>query len=285
MKKPFKILFLILTFWSCSKSEKKLFSVSEPNGHRNEFLDMAESTNISPITDSLSYYLSIAELVQAEKVIYKNFGNIYQNENFKANVILRIGSKTGRDYKFIIRTFKKDGGIIDSYELAKWIEQDKQFCFGHINEKLIINKDCEDEKDVMKILIDGRIVSSLKESNDKFETEFESNFKEELKELEEMEKLNERKKVELTGDELQCPCCDYFTLGKRSEYEICQICFWEDDGIDINNINIHSGPNHITLKQGRLNFAKYGACDSTMVKNVINESERKKFKFEKRKIK
>ncbi len=121
---------------------------------------MAESTNISPIKDSLNYYLTTAEFVQAEKVIYKNFGEIYRNENFRTNMILRIGSKSGRDYKFIIRTFKKDGRIIDSYELAKWIEQDKEFCFGSINEQLIINRNCEAEKDVMQIANDGRIIAT-----------------------------------------------------------------------------------------------------------------------------
>ena len=30
----------------------------------------------------------------------------------------------------------------------------------------------------------------------------------------------------------QCPCCDYFTLGKRGQYDICLVCFWEDSGID-----------------------------------------------------
>tara|TARA_R110002126_G_scaffold100532_1_gene232107 strand:+ start:2589 stop:3092 length:504 start_codon:yes stop_codon:yes gene_type:complete len=160
MRYPIKILFLILTFGSCSTSEKKLFWISEPSNHRNDFLYMVESTNILPITDSLSYYLTTAEFVQAEKVVYKSFGKIYQNENFKTNVILRIGSKTGRDYEFIIRTFNKNGGIIDSYELAKWIEQDKEFCFGSINEQLIINRNCEGEKDIMQITNNGKIVAT-----------------------------------------------------------------------------------------------------------------------------
>jgi hypothetical protein len=38
----------------------------------------------------------------------------------------------------------------------------------------------------------------------------------------------------------------------------------------------------MTLREGRLNFVKFGACDSTMVKNVISEDQRKNFKFEKR---
>lgn len=29
-----------------------------------------------------------------------------------------------------------------------------------------------------------------------------------------------------------CPCCGFLTLGERSNFEICPVCFWEDDGQD-----------------------------------------------------
>lgn len=119
-------------------------------------------------------------------------------------------------------------------------------------------------------------------SKDTFDKEFDETYKDELKELEQMEKSDEWKKVEPRGNELQCPCCDYFTLAERGGYDICPICFWEDDGGDLDNLDEHSGPNHITLREGRRNFEKFGACDSTMVKNVISQSLREKFKLEKR---
>ena len=99
-----------------------------------------------------------------------------------------------------------------------------------------------------------------------------------------MEKSDDWKKVKPRGDELQCPCCDFFTLSEKGGYEICLICFWEDDGIDLTELDRHSGPNHITLREGRLNFEKFGACDINMVKNVISKNQRNKFKFEKRTI-
>ena len=92
------------------------------------------------------------------------------------------------------------------------------------------------------------------------------------------------KKAESKGDKFQCSCCDYFTLEERGGYEVCPICFWEDDGMDIDEADTHSGPNHITLREGRQNFKKLGACDSAMVKNILTKSERKKFKLEERKI-
>ncbi|MFI8189745.1 CPCC family cysteine-rich protein [Streptomyces sp. NPDC085946] len=29
-----------------------------------------------------------------------------------------------------------------------------------------------------------------------------------------------------------CPCCGFLALGERSTFEICSVCFWEDDGQD-----------------------------------------------------
>jgi len=26
-----------------------------------------------------------------------------------------------------------------------------------------------------------------------------------------------------------CPCCGYLTLPERGAYDICPVCFWEDD--------------------------------------------------------
>lgn len=51
-----------------------------------------------------------------------------------------------------------------------------------------------------------------------------------------------------------CPVCGYLTLNERNIFDICAICFWEDDGIDDFEENEDSGPNHMTLKEGRRIF-------------------------------
>ena len=72
----------------------------------------------------------------------------------------------------------------------------------------------------------------------------------------------------------QCPCCDYISLPERGDYLICPICFWEDDGQDLNQLNVPSGPNHgITLKEARENFKNFGACEKEMIKYVISKEE------------
>jgi hypothetical protein len=49
-------------------------------------------------------------------------------------------------------------------------------------------------------------------------------------------------------------------LGARGEYEICRICWWEDDGQDDPHADVfRGGPNHgYTLAQARENFQQFG---------------------------
>ena len=76
----------------------------------------------------------------------------------------------------------------------------------------------------------------------------------------------------------QCPCCDYISLPERGNYLICPICFWEDDGQDIDELDESSGPNHgITLREGRSNFKKLGACEESMIKHVLKPNDRRQF--------
>lgn len=65
---------------------------------------------------------------------------------------------------------------------------------------------------------------------------------------------------------LPCSCCAYHTLTEAGGYEICPVCFWEDDGwLDPDKV---SGPNRITLRQARENYASFGACDEDRQEHV-----------------
>ena len=98
--------------------------------------------------------------------------------------------------------------------------------------------------------------------------------------------IMEKKKV-------RCLCCGYRTLDERGGYDICPVCFWEDevyilfdkwmktgefdsqynhnscndedyDAEDI--LDIKSSANHgLTLRQGRENYRKIGACCKEML--------------------
>ncbi len=62
---------------------------------------------------------------------------------------------------------------------------------------------------------------------------------------------------------LACPCCGRRTIGERGSYEICMVCWWEDDGQDNKEADsIFGGPNYgISLTKGRFHFLKFGIYD------------------------
>lgn len=63
----------------------------------------------------------------------------------------------------------------------------------------------------------------------------------------------------------QCPCCGYYTLSERGGYDICQVCWWEDD--DESEVygqpapERPTGPNHVQLWETRENYLKFGASE------------------------
>lgn len=59
-----------------------------------------------------------------------------------------------------------------------------------------------------------------------------------------------------------CPCCGYATISEPANYEICRICFWEDDGQDDPDAHeCHGGPNQVSLIEGRRNFLVFGSAE------------------------
>ncbi|WP_345359683.1 CPCC family cysteine-rich protein [Saccharopolyspora cebuensis] len=60
-----------------------------------------------------------------------------------------------------------------------------------------------------------------------------------------------------------CPCCGFVTLDERGGFEVCSVCFWEDDGQDDHDADrVRGGPNgSLSLTEARRNFRTMGACD------------------------
>jgi hypothetical protein len=71
-----------------------------------------------------------------------------------------------------------------------------------------------------------------------------------------------------------CPCCGYKTYLHEPDgsYDICRVCYWEDDLIQLKDPNYEGGANRISLKQAQRNFQEFGACEKDMVKWVQNPS-------------
>ncbi|RKQ51701.1 Cysteine-rich CPCC [Roseivirga pacifica] len=77
------------------------------------------------------------------------------------------------------------------------------------------------------------------------------------------EKLNIEKIIGEPVKLESCPCCGYRTIGARGNYDICKVCWWEDDGQDNQHPErIIGGPNYgISLAMGRYNYLSYGLYD------------------------
>lgn len=61
----------------------------------------------------------------------------------------------------------------------------------------------------------------------------------------------------------QCPCCEHYTLSKKPDntFQLCPVCYWEDDGVQLNDPEYTGGANEVSLNQARTNFKKIGAVE------------------------
>lgn len=72
------------------------------------------------------------------------------------------------------------------------------------------------------------------------------------------------------GGPFACPCCASRTLPARGQYELCPVCFWEDDGQDDHDADlVRLGPNGpLSLTQARANYVAFGACQAAFLEQV-----------------
>ena len=49
----------------------------------------------------------------------------------------------------------------------------------------------------------------------------------------------------------QCACCGEYTLEKKSMFDICPVCGWEDDGVQNDDPDYGGGANYISLNEAK----------------------------------
>jgi hypothetical protein len=62
-----------------------------------------------------------------------------------------------------------------------------------------------------------------------------------------------------SGKAYCCPCCNAKTLRGRGQFELCPVCYWEDDGMDQSNPR---------LEQARISYQRFGACEERWIHHV-----------------
>ena len=72
------------------------------------------------------------------------------------------------------------------------------------------------------------------------------------------------------GGPYPCPCCGFVTLPERGIYELCPVCWWEDDGQDDHDADqVRGGPNGVlSLTEARRNFSRIGAVAEQALPHV-----------------
>ncbi len=73
----------------------------------------------------------------------------------------------------------------------------------------------------------------------------------------------------------KCPCCGYYTFEEpiNNTFNICPVCFWEDDGVQLFKPDFNGGANSPSLNEAKKYFAKFGACEKRFVENVRKPKE------------
>lgn len=72
------------------------------------------------------------------------------------------------------------------------------------------------------------------------------------------------------GRRYACPCCGYLTLSEAptGTFDICEVCFWEDAGVQFHDLDDAGGANAVSLNQARQNFRECGASDTVHTSDV-----------------
>ncbi len=70
---------------------------------------------------------------------------------------------------------------------------------------------------------------------------------------------------------IACPVCEYLTFdnddGFPGSYNICPVCYWEDDPVQYHDHNYEGGANRVSVNQAKKNFKMFGACEESMKGN------------------
>lgn len=67
-----------------------------------------------------------------------------------------------------------------------------------------------------------------------------------------------------------CPCCGFLTLDEPppGTFNICPVCYWEDDPVQFAEPSLPSGANIVPLAEARRNFLGCGAASPEFLCSV-----------------
>jgi hypothetical protein len=68
----------------------------------------------------------------------------------------------------------------------------------------------------------------------------------------------------------RCPCCGFHTLPRQpgGTFDLCPVCFWEDDPIQFEDHEYEGGANTVNLRTAQENFRQFGASERRFLSHV-----------------
>lgn len=70
-----------------------------------------------------------------------------------------------------------------------------------------------------------------------------------------------------------CPCCGFQVFEREpGSFDICPICYWEDDIVQLAFPDMAGGANKCSLIEGQQNYERTGACEER-VQNWVRPSK------------
>ena len=77
------------------------------------------------------------------------------------------------------------------------------------------------------------------------------------------------------NEKYRCPCCGYKTLDEPppNTFDICDVCFWEDSGLQFDDPDYRGGANKVSLNEARANFLKFGAVSEIFIGRTRKPTE------------
>ena len=88
-----------------------------------------------------------------------------------------------------------------------------------------------------------------------------------------------QKNFSIVGNEnvlIKCQCCGYKTIESFGDYDICPVCFWEDDTTSTDDH--YSDVNKMTLGEAKKNFQLFGASSKRRLQFIDKYGKEKYLK-------
>jgi len=76
----------------------------------------------------------------------------------------------------------------------------------------------------------------------------------------------------------KCFCCGYYTFEENviMNHDICPVCFWENDDLQIDDPTYRGGANSMSLNEARENFKLFGVSNKNYLDLVRKPREDEK---------